>query len=64
MNGEQQRKALNYALTFLRDEILSIKETLETAKDPLTTPHLKQRLKELEADYEVFKNIHEEVFGV
>lgn len=54
MNGEQQRKALNYALFFLRNEIKALKETLKTVNDPLTKPHLERRLKELEVDFEMF----------
>lgn len=61
MNGEQQRKALNYALFFLRNEIKALKETLKSVDDPLTTPLLEKRLMELERDFEMFlelENIH------
>lgn len=54
LTGEQERKAVNYALFFLRGEIKELRNTLQTANDPLIKTHLERRLKELESDFEVF----------
>ncbi|RKD26702.1 hypothetical protein BEP19_15975 [Ammoniphilus oxalaticus] len=57
MNGNQQSKALGYALSFLENEIESLKETLKTATDPFIKPHLERRLRELERDFDMFQEI-------
>lgn len=59
MNGNQQLKALNYAILYLGSEIQGIKEGLEKVTDPLTKPLLEKRLAELEVDYDMFIKISE-----
>lgn len=59
MNGEQQRKALNYTMIFLSKEIEEIKITIKKVNDPLTKPLLEKRLRELETDYNEFEKLSE-----
>lgn len=54
MNGNQQNKAINYSLHFLKAAIEGLRETIKEAKEPLIKTLCEKRLKELEQDYEMF----------
>lgn len=58
---EQQRKAVNYTLLFLRDEIESIKKSIKECKHEDSKRLLIQRLRELEKDQEMFEEIGDRI---
>ncbi|MEK4025450.1 hypothetical protein [Sporosarcina sp. FSL W7-1283] len=60
MNGNQQRKALDYAIAFLTVEIAELEETIKESENLLLKRHLEQRLKDLKVDYDMFLDIAEE----
>lgn len=63
MSITQQRKAINFSVCFLREEVRSMKEALSATELFDNEPMRKQaerRLAELEADLKTFEALHVE----
>lgn len=57
LNVDEQRKAINYAGMFLRDEVADLNKSIRLCSDKDVKKILKQRLSELEPDLELFQKL-------
>lgn len=58
---DEQRKAINYASMFLRDEVADLNKSIRLCSDQDVKRILKQRLSELEPDLELFQKLGDNV---
>lgn len=61
LNINEQRKAINYASMFLRNEVADLNKSIRLCSDEDVKKILKQRLSEIEPDLELFQRLGDDI---